>query len=161
MKSFLTIDQLKARIQQLNSLIAKFPSVRSLVRKWGFELVQLEGKVEALNAPSPQAPKQLTIWDMIMEATEYTDIKEFQKALEMLKFSVIAGEEVASVKQTLIPSESPFLSSIEGWEMTTKSGRIAVCTALEKMQAELPNPCPVKYIGKVHDQFESRQGFYQ
>ena len=67
MKSFLTIDQLKNRIQQLNNLIAKFPRVRSLVRKWGFELTVLEGKVEALEArKQPETPKQkqLTIWDI-------------------------------------------------------------------------------------------------
>lgn len=62
MKSFLTVAQLKNRIQQLNNLIAKFPRVRSLVRKWGFELTVLEGKVEALEARKPEAPKQLTIW---------------------------------------------------------------------------------------------------
>lgn len=62
MKSYLTVAQLKARIQQLNNLIAKFPRVRSLVRKWGFELTVLEGKVEALEARKPEAPKQLTIW---------------------------------------------------------------------------------------------------
>ena len=64
MKSFLTIDQLKNRIQQLNNLIGKFPTVRSLVRKWGFELVQLEGKVEALETRKQPEPKQLTIWEI-------------------------------------------------------------------------------------------------
>ena len=67
MKSYLTVAQLKARIQQLNSLIAKFPTVRSLVRKWGFELTVLEGKVEALETrKQPETPKQkqLTIWDI-------------------------------------------------------------------------------------------------
>lgn len=64
MKSFLTINQLKSRIQQLENLIAKFPRVRSLVRKWGFELTVLEGKVEALEARKPEEPKQLTIWDI-------------------------------------------------------------------------------------------------
>lgn len=64
MKSFLTINQLKSRIQQLENLIAKFPRVRSLVRKWGFELTVLEGKVEALEArKQPETPKQLTIWE--------------------------------------------------------------------------------------------------
>jgi hypothetical protein len=64
MKSYLIVAQLKARIQQLNSLIAKFPTVRSLVRKWGFELVTLEGQVETLEAQKPEEPKQLTIWDI-------------------------------------------------------------------------------------------------
>ena len=67
MKSFLTIDQLKNRIQQLNNLIAKFPRVRSLVRKWGFELTVLEGQVETLETrKQPETPKQkqLTIWDI-------------------------------------------------------------------------------------------------
>lgn len=64
MKSYLTVAQLKARIQHLENLIAKFPRVRSLVRKWGFELTVLEGKVEALEARKPEEPKQLTIWDI-------------------------------------------------------------------------------------------------
>ena len=67
MKSFLTIDQLKNRIQQLENLIAKFPRVRSLVRKWGFELTVLEGQVETLETrKQPETPKQkqLTIWDI-------------------------------------------------------------------------------------------------
>lgn len=61
MKTFLTINQLKARIQQLENLIAKFPTVRSLVRKWGFELTVLEGEVER-HAQKPA--KQLTIWEI-------------------------------------------------------------------------------------------------
>lgn len=55
MKSFLTVAQLKARIQQLESLIKKFPTVRTAVRRWGFELVTLEAKVERLQ------PKVTTI----------------------------------------------------------------------------------------------------
>ena len=51
MKSFLTINQLKSRIQQLENLIKKFPTVRSLVRKWGFELTVLEGQLEATEKP--------------------------------------------------------------------------------------------------------------
>ena len=71
MKSYLTVAQLKARIQQLNSLIAKFPTVRSLVRKWGFELVTLEGQVETLETRKrPETPKQLTIWDVPMTGIE-------------------------------------------------------------------------------------------
>ena len=163
MKSYLTINQLKARIQQLENLIKKFPTVRSLVRRWGFELVVLEGKLEVLEARKPEAPKQLTIWDVkpMTEYTEYTDVKAFREALEMLRFSVIAGEEIISFAETTIPSKSPFLPSISGWEITTKSGRIVTCTQTEKMQTELPCPCPIKYVGKKHDQFESRQGFYQ
>lgn len=67
MKSFLTVVQLKKRIQQLENLIAKFPRVRSLVRKWGFELTVLEGQVETLETrKQPETPKQkqLTIWDI-------------------------------------------------------------------------------------------------
>ena len=73
MKSFLTVAQLKKQIKHLENLIAKFPTVRSLVRKWGFELVQLEGKLEAIEArKQPETPKQkqkqkqkqLTIWDI-------------------------------------------------------------------------------------------------
>ena len=71
MKSFLTINQLKSRIQQLENLIKKFPTVRSLVRKWGFELVRLEGKLEAIQArKQPETPKQLTIWDVPMTGIE-------------------------------------------------------------------------------------------
>lgn len=67
MKSFLTAQQLKSQIKHLENLIKKFPTVRSLVRKWGFELVQLEGKLEAIEArKQPETPKQkqLTIWDI-------------------------------------------------------------------------------------------------
>ena len=66
MKSYLTVAQLKARIQQLNSLIAKFPAVRSLVRKWGFELTVLEGMIERHTVQQAETPKQkqLTIWDI-------------------------------------------------------------------------------------------------
>ena len=76
MKSFLTVAQLKKQIKHLENLIAKFPTVRSLVRKWGFELVVLEGKLETLNArKQPETPKQLTIWDvktMSFNSTEIT-----------------------------------------------------------------------------------------
>lgn len=59
--------QLKKRIAQLNRLIAKFPTVRSLIRKWGFELVVCEGRLETLTAPKVEVkPVQLTIWDIPM-----------------------------------------------------------------------------------------------
>lgn len=64
MKSFLTLQQLKKRIQQLNNLIGKFPTVRTAVRRWGFELTVLEGMIERLEAQQTETPKQLTIWDV-------------------------------------------------------------------------------------------------
>jgi hypothetical protein len=65
MKNSTTADQLSKRISQLNSLIQKFPNVRSLIRRWGFELTQLEGRLEALKAAAVvEKPKQLTIWDV-------------------------------------------------------------------------------------------------
>lgn len=59
-----TLIQLKAQAKKLNSLIAKFPTVRSLVRKWGFELTVIEGQIEVLEAKQPETSKQLTIWDI-------------------------------------------------------------------------------------------------
>lgn len=87
MKSFLTVAQLKKRIQQLNNLIGKFPTVRSLVRKWGFELVTLEGQVETLETRKrPETPKQLTIWDVKpMEYTREEAAKLIKKHLENIK----------------------------------------------------------------------------
>ena len=59
-----TKSQLSKQINQLKNLISKFPSVRSLVRKWGFELTVLEGRLESLKAVAVvETPKQLTIWD--------------------------------------------------------------------------------------------------
>ena len=48
MKSFLTLQQLQKRAKQLNNLIAKFPTVRSAIRKWAFELVRVEAEIERL-----------------------------------------------------------------------------------------------------------------
>ena len=60
-----TAKELSKRISQLNSLISKFPRVRSLIRKWAFELTVLEGRLEALKAVAVvETPQQLTIWDM-------------------------------------------------------------------------------------------------
>jgi hypothetical protein len=60
-----TAKQIRLRINQLNNLISKFPRVRSLVRKWGFELTILEGRLESLKAVAVvETPKQLTIWDI-------------------------------------------------------------------------------------------------
>ena len=60
-----TKSQLSKQINQLKNLISKFPSVRSLVRKWGFELTVLEGRLESLKAVAvAETPKQLTIWDI-------------------------------------------------------------------------------------------------
>ncbi len=65
MKNSTTADQLSKRISQLNSLIQKFPNVRSLIRRWGFELTQLEGRLESLKAVEiVEKPIQLTIWDV-------------------------------------------------------------------------------------------------
>jgi len=70
MKNSTTADQLSKRISQLNSLIVKFARVRSLVRKWAFELTQLEGRLEALKAVAVvEKPIQLTIWDASMNLT--------------------------------------------------------------------------------------------
>ena len=67
-----TKNQIQKRIDQLNSLIVKFARVRSLIRKWAFELTQLEGRLEALKAVKVvEKPKQLTIWDApVMEKIE-------------------------------------------------------------------------------------------
>ena len=59
-----TAKQVSKRISQLNNLIVKFARVRSLIRKWAFELTVLEGRLEALKAVAVVEPKQLTIWDM-------------------------------------------------------------------------------------------------
>ena len=59
-----TVAQLSKKINQLKNLISKFPSVRSLIRRWGFELTILEGRLEALKAVAVVEPKQLTIWDV-------------------------------------------------------------------------------------------------
>jgi len=61
-----TAKQIRLRINQLNNLISKFPRVRSLVRKWAFELTVLEGRLESLKAVAVVEPKQLTIWDIQM-----------------------------------------------------------------------------------------------
>jgi hypothetical protein len=68
MKNSTTADQLSKRISQLNSLIQKFPNVRSLIRRWGFELTQLEGRLEALKAVAVavvESPRQLTIFEIM------------------------------------------------------------------------------------------------
>ena len=61
-----TISTASKKINQLKNLIKKFPSVRSLIRRWGFELVILEGRLEALKAVVAvvETPQQLTIWDV-------------------------------------------------------------------------------------------------
>jgi hypothetical protein len=76
-----TAKQLSKRISQLNSLIQKFPNVRSLIRRWGFELTQLEGRLEALKAVKVVEKPQLTIWDapMEIEGTKQNPINIFFK----------------------------------------------------------------------------------
>jgi len=57
-----TKNQIQKRIYQLNSLIVKFARVRSLIRKWAFELTQLEGRLESLKAVEiVEKPIQLTV----------------------------------------------------------------------------------------------------
>ena len=67
-----TKSQLSKQINQLKNLISKFPSVRSLVRKWGFELVILEGRLEVLKAVVEivETPKQLTIFEIMNNQDE-------------------------------------------------------------------------------------------
>jgi hypothetical protein len=78
-----TAKQIQHRINQLNSLIQKFPNVRSLIRRWGFELTQLEGRLETLKAVVVvEKPIQLTIWDapiMEIEGTKQNPINIFFK----------------------------------------------------------------------------------
>jgi hypothetical protein len=67
-----TKNQIQKRIDQLNNLIQKFPNVASLIRRWGFELTVLEGRLEALKVvETVESPRQLTIWDVpVMEKIE-------------------------------------------------------------------------------------------
>lgn len=65
-----TAIQLQKRISQLNNLIVKFPRVRSLVRKWGFELTVLEGRLDALKPVEVVEPKQLTIFEIMNNQDE-------------------------------------------------------------------------------------------
>ena len=45
--------------------MVKFARVRSLIRKWAFELTILEGRLESLKAVAVvEKPIQLTIWDI-------------------------------------------------------------------------------------------------
>ena len=77
-----TAAQVSKRIEQLKNLIKIFPNVRSLIRRWGFELVILEGRLEALKAVVKvvETPKQLTIWDALMEkGTKQNPINIFFK----------------------------------------------------------------------------------
>ncbi len=86
-----TISQLKKRIAQLNRLIAKFPRSRSLVRKWGFELVVLEGKLEDLTAPKAEAkPAQLRVRDMTTYSREDAAslIKQHLEGIEKEQYQV-------------------------------------------------------------------------
>ena len=66
--STISTSQIQKRINQLNNLISKFPTVRSLIRKWAFELTLLEGQLEALKAVAVvETPQQLTIWEKPVE----------------------------------------------------------------------------------------------
>lgn len=62
-----TKNQIQKRINQLNNLIQKFPNVASLIRRWGFELTQLEGRLEALKSAAVvvESPRQLTIFEIM------------------------------------------------------------------------------------------------
>ena len=51
--SISTKSQLSKRINQLNNLISKFPRVRSLIRKWAFELTILDTYYRKLNKTPP------------------------------------------------------------------------------------------------------------
>lgn len=90
---------------------------------------------------------------------EYTDIKEYNKALDFVAFSQFAGEEVVEAKRFIKPGASLFLPSKAGWELTTLSGKILECTDVQKMQIKIPSGI-IKYTGPKHDQFESNQGYY-
>ena len=95
-----TKSQLSKQINQLKNLISKFPSVRSLVRKWGFELVILEGRLEVLKAVVEivETPKQLTIWDVVMSGTKENPIKiYFNPQDELVSLFPREGASLASV----------------------------------------------------------------
>lgn len=96
----------------------------------------------------------------VVDMKEYTDIKEFNKALDSLAFNQFAGEEVVEAKRFSKPGASPFLPSKAGWELTTLSGKILECTDVQKMQIKISSDIGIKYTGPKHDQFESNQGFY-
>ena len=149
MKSFLTIDQLKNRIQQLNNLIGKFPTVRSLVRKWGFELVTLEGQVETLETRKrPETPKQLTIWDVkpVLEIT-HRKTYEYKEQIKSLgckwnpskRVWVAPNEEIFNKVAQMLEDTDDIRSSCSGWgysEMTAEA--VDEFFATDKIEAQ-PN----------------------
>lgn len=95
-----TAKQVQKRINQLKNLIKKFPRVRSLVRKWAFELTILEGRLEALKAVAVvETPRQLTIWDVVMESgTKENPIKiYFNPQDELVSLFPREGASLASV----------------------------------------------------------------
>lgn len=96
----------------------------------------------------------------VVDMKEYTDIKEYNKALDFVVFNQFACEEVIEAKRFSDPGASPFLPTKEGWELTTVSGNILKCTDVQKMQIKIPSDIGIKYTGPKHDQFESNQGYY-
>lgn len=98
--STISTSQIQKRINQLNNLISKFPTVRSLIRKWAFELTLLEGQLEALKAVAVVEPKQLTIWDVTMQTkgTKENPINIFFKEDdELLSLHPREGSKLCSV----------------------------------------------------------------
>lgn len=90
---------------------------------------------------------------------EYTDIIEYNKALDFLAFTQFAGEKVTHAKRFSESASSPFLPRLEGWELTTVSGKVIKCTDKQKSQQKVPDGI-INYTGRKHDQFESNQGYY-
>ena len=113
MKSFLTVSQLKKRISQLNNLIAKFPTVRSAVRRWGFELVQTEGIIERLEAQKPEEPKQLTIWDKQMQKFQIKTGSEWHTTERRGAMVTVDGVEIYKALKPLS----------QEWEMVGNKGK--------------------------------------
>lgn len=99
--STISTSQIQKRINQLNNLISKFPTVRSLIRKWAFELTLLEGQLEALKAVAVvETPQQLTIWDVTMQTkgTKENPINIFFKEDdELLSLHPREGSKLCSV----------------------------------------------------------------
>ena len=90
---------------------------------------------------------------------KYTDIIEYNKALDFLAFSEFAGEKVVEARRFSDPGLSPFLPNKEGWELTTITAKILKCTDRQKMQIKIPVGV-IEYTGLKRNQFKSNQGFY-
>lgn len=87
---------------------------------------------------------------VIMKKRVAASPKELDEICLIVKLEILASEDIESFKDKITDAPNPFLPSICGYEVVTKSGKVLFFTNTQVMQTIVPEGA-IEYIGESVD----------